>query len=195
MEEAASEEPGTEDTESGGEDAEETEAVAGQEVIGSEFSQDIFSPGRERAKFSRRQKREDRYQHAVEAGAGSSRHSLELPTEEMRTLQKQDGTLQEVQKAADGQSSSAGIGFFRRNGLLYRRWTPPGRDTGMAIEQLVLPTCCRKTVLQVADEIPLAGHMGREKTSQAYPTKVLLADTLPLGSSWMVPNVQDCRAY
>ena len=71
-----------------------------------------------------------------------------------------------MRKAAIGGVSTAGTGFFEREGLLYRRWTPRGRDEDMAIEQLVLPTPCRKTVLQLAHELPLAGHMGKKKTSE-----------------------------
>ena len=33
------------------------------------------------------------------------------------------------------------------------------------MEQLVLPTQCRKAVLQLAHDIPLAGHLGRQKTA------------------------------
>ena len=36
----------------------------------------------------------------------------------------------------------------------------------MAVEQLVLPQQCRKTVLHLAHTIPLAGHMGRDKTTR-----------------------------
>ena len=36
----------------------------------------------------------------------------------------------------------------------------------MSVEQLVLPLQCRKTVLQLAHEVPFAGHLGREKTAR-----------------------------
>ena len=50
------------------------------------------------------------------------------------------------------------VGFYRRDGLLYRLWTQPGCDE-MTTEQLVLPMRCRKAVLEVAHNIPLAGHL------------------------------------
>ena len=34
------------------------------------------------------------------------------------------------------------------------------------MEQLILPLQCRKTTLQLAHDIPLAGHMGKEKTAR-----------------------------
>ena len=43
---------------------------------------------------------------------------------------------------------------------------PPRQDSGVAaIEQLVLPQSCRQTVLEVAHQIPLAGHLGKNKTA------------------------------
>ena len=72
-----------------------------------------------------------------------------------------------MRKAAEGTPSTAGGGFYKRGGLIYRRWTPPGSDAEeMAVEQLVLPQQCRKTVLHLAHTIPLAGHMGRDKTTR-----------------------------
>ena len=95
-----------------------------------------------------------------------SRHALDISAEELKALQESDVTLEAVRKAADGSPSTAGVGFFRRGGLLYKRWAPPGRDSeDMAVEQLVLPLQCRKTVLELAHEIPLAGHLGKDKTA------------------------------
>ena len=98
---------------------------------------------------------------------GLAAHSLEIAADEMKTLQAAGATLNAVREAADGHSCLAWIGFFRRDGLLFRRWTPPGRDKqDMSVEQLVLPVQCRRTVLQVAHDIPMPGHLGKEKTAQ-----------------------------
>lgn len=49
---------------------------------------------------------------------------------------------------------------------LFRRWVPPGRDKEvMAVDQLVLPTTCRGTVMSLAHSIPLAGHLAKKKTT------------------------------
>ncbi len=95
-----------------------------------------------------------------------SPHALDIPAEELQRLQVTDVTLEAAQMAADGNPSTAGPGFFRRDRLLYRRWRPAGRHTDMEVEQLVLPLTCRQTVLQLAHTIPLAGHLGRDKTAQ-----------------------------
>ena len=95
------------------------------------------------------------------------RHPLDLDAEELQRLQEADETLSAVRRAARGEASTAGSGLYKEQGLLHRRRTPPGRDgEDMAVEQLVLPLQCRKAVLKLAHEIPLAGHMGRKKTAQ-----------------------------
>ena len=53
--------------------------------------------------------------------------------------------------------------YFKRDGLIYRRWTPPGRGSECEVEQLVLPKTC---VLEIGHVIPLVGHLGAEKTRQ-----------------------------
>ena len=81
-------------------------------------------------------------------------------------MQEDDTTLEEIRKAAGGEASSAGMGFFQRDGLLYRQWTPPNRKDEMAIEQLDIPVNYRKTILDLAHQIPMAGHMGKDKTAR-----------------------------
>jgi hypothetical protein len=50
---------------------------------------------------------------------------------------------------------------------LYHRWTPPGNNGELfEFEQLVLPIQCRKPVLDLAHKIPMAGHMGKNKTAR-----------------------------
>ena len=57
-------------------------------------------------------------------------------------------------------------GFFYKDGLLYHRWCPAGRDPElMEVEQLVLPVECRQKVMSIAHSIPIAGHLGKAKTA------------------------------
>ena len=93
-------------------------------------------------------------------------HALELSAGELKTLQDADTSLDMPKKASDGHPNSAGAGFMK-NELLYRRWNPPGQeDPSMAVEQLVLPLQCRKEVLRLAHNIPLSGHLGKNKTAR-----------------------------
>ena len=91
-----------------------------------------------------------------------SLHSLDMSAEGLKQLQDEDETLTRVKEAANGHPNTAGVGFFKRDGLIYRKWIPPGHGEEMSIEQLVLPKECRKAVLEVAHEI----HLGKEKTRQ-----------------------------
>ena len=87
-------------------------------------------------------------------------HALDISAEELQRLQKEDDTLVAVNKVADGDSSTARVGFFRWDGLLYRRWQRPGQNSeALAVEQLVLPLACRPTVLALTLS-PLQGILG-----------------------------------
>ena len=56
--------------------------------------------------------------------------------------------------------------WFDREGLLYRRWTPSGRGEESEVEQLVLPKACRHVALVISHDVPIADHLGRDKTRQ-----------------------------
>ena len=68
--------------------------------------------------------------------------------------------------------------FYEENGMLYRHWQPLVEREGLAFEQLVLPVVVRRTIMTVAHEIPLAGHMGKKRRCSASTTAVLLAVSL-----------------
>ena len=132
-----------------------------------DFDNDLFTPGRQRVRLTLCQRRACRRKHAA-VGTGGTNITVELSAEELRELQEKDDTLVVLRKVADGQSSTmAGPRFFRRDRLLYRRWTPPGcNEEGMVVEQQVLPVRCREVVVKLAHEIPLAGHVGKDKTAK-----------------------------
>ncbi len=88
--------------------------------------------------------------------------TLELSAEELQKLQEADMTLGKVRQAAECQDSE----YFYHDGLLCRRWIPPGCGEEYGIEQLVLPKACRRAVLELGHEIPLAGYLGSDKTRQ-----------------------------
>ena len=154
--------------ETGAQEADTVETSDG-DMLGATFDEELFSGGQERVKLSRSQKRANRetFSQGKEEESTYPCHPLDLTSAEVRRLQQEDESLVEVRKAARGEASSAGAGFFEKEGLVYRRWVPPGRDgEDMAVEQLVLPRQCRGTVMQLAHTIPLAGHMGKTKTGQ-----------------------------
>ena len=130
--------------------------------FGADFDDELFSGGK-KSHLSRRQNRANRQKYVQQ----EAKHPLEISAEELQKLQEEDPTLSAIRKAAKGDASTAGVGFFKKGGLLYRRWIPPGRDEEeMSVEQLILPQQCRGTVLQLAHKVPIAGHMGKTKTAR-----------------------------
>ena len=153
----------SEDTRIAGEEEGDNPETEEEVMISNEFEEDLFSRSKERTKQTRSQKRAARQLHFTEIPL--SKHPMDISTEEFHQLQEVDGTLEGIHRAAEGHVSTAGAGFFKRGEVIYRRWTPPGKEEGeTSIDQ---PRPCRQTVLQVAHSIPLAEHMGRDKTTPA----------------------------
>ena len=92
-----------------------------------------------------------------------------MSAEELKEWQANDESLKDVREAVQKCEAKEGVGFFSRDGLLHRRWIPPGcggEEEEMAVEQLVLPKRCRETVLKLTHTIPLAGHLGCDTTTR-----------------------------
>ena len=143
------------------------EAESAESIALPEFPDDLFETSRDRQRWSRREKRQMRQRYAMEQrDKEQQQHPLNIGVDQLRRLQESDPSLEPVRRAADGEPSTAGVGFFRQEGVLYRRWTPPGLPSEMSVEQIVLPQSCRPSVLHIAHTIPLAGHLGRNKTTR-----------------------------
>ena len=93
-----------------------------------------------------------------------SKGILNISADKVQWLQEHDSTLAHIrQMVADDARKGEDSKYCKRDGLLCRRWAPYGRKE-FEIEQLVIPKQLRRTVLELANEIPLAGHLGKEKT-------------------------------
>ena len=104
-------------------------------------------------KKSRSEKREDRYKHARQKMVGDM--TLDISRQQLRKLQEEDHRIQGLR----GKNSQL---LIEQNGLLYYLWTP--KDSEETIEQLILPKQCHQMVCKLTHTIPLAGHLGRDKT-------------------------------
>ena len=132
------------------------------------FDDELFAPSSpDRPYLTRAQKRRNRQVYSSpnpNPAPPPEIQALDISPEDLRKLQREDGTLTHAREVADGKPSTvAGWGFFRRDGLLYRTYQPPGSID--STEQLVQPVQCRIAVLKLARDIPLAGHLGRRKTT------------------------------
>ena len=54
-------------------------------------------------------------------GKKSVADTLDLSAEDQRELQGKDDTLAKIREAAGGHANSVGVGFYKRDGLVYRR--------------------------------------------------------------------------
>ena len=116
--------------------------------------------------MTRSQRRENRQWYAGYDEVTALPPPLDITAQEFGRLQKEDSTLAAAQRAAAGEPSTACKGFFLRDGILYRTYTPPNsEDSSPSTEQLVLPIQCRQAVLKLAHDVPMAGHLGKHKTS------------------------------
>ncbi len=126
--------------------------------------------------------RQHREQQSGKSEEGQpTQHPLDITTEELRKFQDENLSLAGARRVTARQPCLAvGKGFFEEDGLRYRRWTPLGRDDNMEVMQLVLSKQCWKTVVQLAHEIPLAGHMRRQGKDHPEGSTVLLpANSVP----------------
>ena len=83
----------------------------------------------------------------------------------LKELQLNYITLSKVRQTANNDvASSIDKPYYWQDGLLYRQWRPYGDETDIVVNQIVLPQQCRERVLSLAHSIPMAGHLGKEKT-------------------------------
>ncbi|ETW98513.1 MAG: hypothetical protein ETSY2_42715 [Candidatus Entotheonella gemina] len=147
-----------------------------------DFDASLFSGSRGRPRLTRSEKRRGRQTHATEANGTTPPSPVNISAEEISCLQAEDPTLEAVRKSARGGSKSAGRGYFEREGLLYRRYIPPGYEQGeeesRAIEQLVLPKPCRGPCAANGTQYSARRTPGEKQNDQPYPPAVLLAHSL-----------------
>ena len=102
------------------------------------------------------------------------KRALDISADELRTPLATDMTLCQ-QRSSRGNCSSAGVVFFNKDSLLYRKWIPPGRSgQDMEVEQLVLPQQCRGTILTLVHSTPLSGHLGKRQNCLSCLPAILL---------------------
>ncbi len=99
-----------------------------------EFDDDLFSVVREKSILTRSEKRAQcqKYQ-PIDKPMEETKRACS-GAEEFQKLQQEDVTLEDTRKAADAHPALTGDGFFKKNGLVYRRWLPRGKPRGDEVE-------------------------------------------------------------
>ena len=89
---------------------------------------------------------------------------LEVTPTQLAEWQEQDDSLGRVRKLAEeGKAVTSGnslVEFCRKKGILYRVY----RKGGSQMTQLVVPKPIRETVVRLAHDPPMGGHLGSKKT-------------------------------
>ena len=130
------------------EDSVEQEESTEDEAV-CPFADDLFAPTRPvRIKLTRSQKREEARRRVHEDVSG----------ERLRQLQQKDEDVQCWRVSEDPSR------VLERSGVLLRKWKP--RDGEVIYEQIILPKEFRQQVLKLAHSIPIAGHLGKDKTAR-----------------------------
>lgn len=125
--------------------------------VGNNLDEELFEKNEKPRKenLSRAQKRAIKRKFRETENADERWKSLDIGAKELQTLQEKDKTLENVRKLVQEGDPC----FVRKASRIYHK-SLPGK------ERLVLPQQCRDVVLKLAHEAPLAGHMGRNKTTK-----------------------------
>ena len=122
--------------------------------IGEEFpfEEDLFEPT---TRTKTHQTRAERREHNLRWNKMQNVSS----TMQLKTEQEKDPSVQKWLQQEDPSR------VVRKEGVLCRVWTPR-HSPGTTYEQIVLPKPYHSKVIQLAHDLPFAGHLGREKTAQ-----------------------------
>ena len=95
---------------------------------------------------------------------------VDVSAEDMKVDQKSDGSLKRCFERADtGMRIISGeqnvSQFTLQKGLLYRMFQSPKVNDNKVIKQLVVPKQYRDTVMKLAHDFIMSGHLGIEKTT------------------------------
>ena len=95
---------------------------------------------------------------------------VDVSAEDMKVAQKSDGSLKRCFEAAEtGKRIISGeqnvSQFTLQKGLLYRRFQSPKVSDNKVFKQLVVPKQYRDTVLKLAHDCIMSGHLGIKKTT------------------------------
>lgn len=93
----------------------------------------------------------------------------DVSPEDTKKEQEEDTTLRKVRiLAQEGKEmtneGNSVVSYIQKNGLLYRKFKSPKVYMGKEFTQLIVPSKFRDTVLKLAHETILAGHMSTART-------------------------------
>ncbi len=86
------------------------------------------------------------------------------PTE-IQATQEADQSLDKIRQLATSDTNITGKAkFYLKKGILYRKFSAPSVEQGKVFNQLVVPLPYRDTVLRLAHESIMSGHIATKRT-------------------------------
>ena len=82
-----------------------------------------------------------------------------ITPEQVSKAQKEDVSLTTTRSRCEANETIGKATFFKRNDLLYRKFSSPNVEQGKIFEQLIVPEQYRELVMQLAHESILTGHL------------------------------------
>ena len=78
---------------------------------------------------------------------------------QVRNAQKDDVSLMTTRNQCEANETIGKATFFKRNDLLYRKFSSPNVEQGRIFEQLIVPEQYRELVMQLAHESIMTRHL------------------------------------
>lgn len=104
-----------------------------------------------------------RFFASLDAGPFSEVKLLSLTRDQLMVEQKNDATLSPLFEAVVAGNKMNSVSWLFKEGLLMRKWTPltsSVADDWSVVTQIVVPVPYQTTILNLAHDNPLAGHLG-----------------------------------
>ena len=114
---------------------------------------------------------------------------ITINPEQVSNAQKEDVSLTTTRSRCETNETIGKATFFKKNDLLYRKFSSPNVEQGKIFEQLIVPEQYRELVMQLAHESILTGHLS--VTSSVH--KVLSEYYWPGIYRDVKPFVQSCE--
>ncbi|XP_055997762.1 uncharacterized protein LOC125654613 [Ostrea edulis] len=91
----------------------------------------------------------------------------DIKPDDLKCEQQKDATLEKARKyAQEGRTSCEGkVRWFTNRGLLYREYKSSEKDGGKTFSQLIVPSKYRDTVMKLAHESIMSGHLAVSRTT------------------------------
>ena len=90
----------------------------------------------------------------------------EVTPDPIRKAQNEDQSLKVMKARCEAKKCLKNASYFMKNDLMYRKFSSPNIERGRLFTQLIVPQQFRKTVMKLAHESIMEGHLAVKRTIQ-----------------------------